>query len=110
MDKRHITDEQQLLADLARQGTANRKETGVVVSPGTRVTPWPVKIKSHVSYNVYTVRAVIIGDTGSTPVEMGEQLEATNLAESYLSQGTLAVGTFAVMFRSGRKNVFYAVP
>jgi len=109
MDSRHVTDQQQVLADLARQGATNRKETAVVVSPGLSATPWPVKIKSHVSRNVYSVRAVIIGDTGSIPIEMGEQIEATNLAESYLSEGTLSTGTFAIMFRSGQKNVFYAV-
>ncbi len=110
MDRRHTTDQQELLADLARQGAANRKETALVVSPGTGARPWPMKIKNHVSRNVYSVRAVIIGDAGSIPVEMGEQIEATNLAESYLSEGTLSVGTYAIMFRSGQKNVFYAVP
>ena len=110
MDRRHITDQQELLADLARQGSANRKETALVVCPGGSAPAWPVKIKSHLSRNVYSVRAVIIGDTGSIPVEMGQQTEATNLAESYLSEGTLSVGTYAIMFRSGQKNVFYAVP
>jgi len=110
MENRHITDQQQLLADLARQGATNRKETALLVSPGLSATPRPVKIKSHVSRNVYKVRAVVIGDTGSIPVEMGEQTEATNLAESYLSEGTLSAGTFAIMFRSGQKNVFSAVP
>ena len=110
MSDRYLTDQQQLLADLARQGSENRKETTVVVSPGTGTRVWPVKIKALVFRNVYSVRAVVIGDAGSIPAEMGELIEATNLAESYLSEGTLSVGTFAIMFRAGQKNVFYAVP
>ena len=110
MDQRHITDRQQTLTDLARQDSAQRKETTTIVGVGATVSGWPVKIKTHVAYNVYTVCAVVIGATGTVPVEMGLSVEATNLAESFLAEGTLSVGTYAVMFRSGQKNVFYAEP
>ena len=60
--------------------------------------------------NTYEVRAVIVGEPGSIPVEIGNEMEATNLAESFLSQGALAAGTYAVMHRIGERNVFYAVP
>jgi hypothetical protein len=110
MDTRHITDQQQLLAQMARDGSANRRETSAVVSPGGQVTAWAVKLKSHVSHNVYMVRAVVVGDPGILPSEIGEEMEATNLAESFLSEGTLAPGVYAVLCRVGDKNVFYAVP
>jgi hypothetical protein len=110
MSERHVTDQTQLLADLARAGSENRRETSVVISPGAGVTAWAVKVKSHIAYNVYQVRAVLIGAAGTMPAEMGELMEATNLAESFLSQGTLAAGTCAVMCRVGDKNVFYATP
>jgi hypothetical protein len=110
MDSRHTTDQQQLLAQMARDGTENRRETSVVVSPGDRVTAWAVKVMSHVIYNVYMVRAVVVGDPGTFPLEIGEQMEATNLAESFLDEGTVVPGTCAVMCRVGQKNVFYAVP
>jgi len=110
MDKRHIIDQQQVLSRLAREGSDNRQETAVVVSPGTGAAAWPVMVKAHVTRNVYSVRSVVIGDAGSVPAEMGEPTEATNLAESFLSEGTLSVGTYATMFRTGQKNVFYAVP
>ena len=110
MENRHITDEQQLLAGLAREGSENRRETSAVVSPGARVMAWAVKVKSHVAYNVYMVRAVVIEDMGAVPSEIGEQMEAINLAESFLAQGTLPAGTYAIMCGVGDKNVFYAAP
>jgi len=110
MDSRNITDQQQLLADLARTGSENRQENSVVVSPGAKVTGWAVKVKSHVAYNIYNVRAIVIGIPGSMPFEMGEQMEAVNLAESFLSQGTVPAGKCAIMCRVGETNVFYAVP
>jgi hypothetical protein len=110
MDSRTITDQQQLLAELARTGSQNRQEPSVVISPGGRATAWAVKVKSHIAYNTYNVRVVVLGETGSIPVEMGEQMVATNLAESFLSQGTLAAGKYALMCRLGESNVFYAIP
>jgi len=110
MNQRHVTDQGQLLADLARAGAEDRQEASVVVSPGAGATAWTVKVKSQVAYNIYNVRAVAIGPAGSAPTEMGEPMEATNLAESFLSQGSLAPGTYALMCRVGENNVFYAVP
>jgi len=84
------------------------QEISVVTSPGARAAGWAVKVKSNSSYNVYNVRAVVIGDAGSVPVEIGTQTQAVNLAESFTQQGQLAAGTFVAMFRVGDKNVFYA--
>jgi len=86
------------------------QETSVVTSPGARAAAWAIKVKSLFSYNVYNVCAVQIGDPGSLPVEIGQQMQAVNLAESFLDQGTLSAGTYAVMSRVGDKNVFYAKP
>jgi hypothetical protein len=86
------------------------KETSTVTSPGARAAAWAIKIKSHSSYNVYNVITVVIGDAGSIPVEIGRQTQAVNLAESFMQQGTLPEGTYAVMSRVGDKNVFYAKP
>lgn len=110
MDNRYITDQQQVLADIARGGSQRRQETSALVTPGGGVSAWAVIIKSRINRNVYTVHAVTVGDTGSMPIEFGEDMEATNLAESYLSQGTLPAGTYAILFRLGERNVFYAKP
>lgn len=104
----NTSDTQQLLERLARVGSQDRGEISVVASPGARVAAWAVKIKSLSSYNVYNVRVVEIGDPGSLPVEIGEQMQAVNLAESFLEDGQLSAGTYAVMSRVGNKNVFYA--
>ena len=110
MDSRCITDQQQILAELASAGSENRREASVVVSPGARVTGWAVVVKGHVAYNAYNVRAIVLGSPGSTPLEIGEQMQAINLAEPFLSQGTVAPGKCAIMCRVGETNVFYATP
>jgi hypothetical protein len=110
MENRHITDQQQLLAELAREGFQSRRETSTVVSPGARIPARAVTVKSRIAYNVYRVRAVVIGNPGAAPIEIGEQMEAINLAESFLTEGSLAPGVYAVMSRVGEKNVFHAVP
>ncbi len=108
MENRHLTDQQQLLAEMARAGSETRRETSTVVSPGARIPARVVVVKGRVAYNVYTVRAVVIGSPGELPMEIGEQMEAVNVAESFLSEGTLASGTYAIVSRVGEKNVFYA--
>jgi hypothetical protein len=108
--ERHATDQAALLADLAQQGFGNRREVSVAVGAGTSTGAWAVKVKSHVDHNVYRVRAVTLGETGTIPVEIGDEVEAVNLAEPFLGSGTLAAGAYAVMFRVGDRNAFYAVP
>jgi hypothetical protein len=98
---------QQLLRRLSRKLPQDSGEISTVISPGARATAWAVKVKSLSSYNVYNVRAVEIGDAGSLPVEIGIEMQAVNLAESFLETGQLSPGTYAVMFRVGEKNVFY---
>jgi len=105
-----IGESQQALERLAREGSRGMQEVSAVTSPGARAAAWAIKIKSHISYNVYNVIAVVIGDAGTTPLEIGQQTQAVNLAESFEAEGTLATGTYAAMFRVGDKNVFYATP
>jgi len=102
------SDSEQILERLARSGLQDAQERSVVTSPGARTAGWVVKVKSNFSYNVYNVQPVEIGDAGSMPVEIGGLMQAVNLAESFLNQGQLPVGTFVVMLRAGEKNVFYA--
>ncbi len=106
----NIIEGQQALERLARQGSEQAQEVSVVTSPGARAAAWAVKVKSNSSYNVYNVTAVVIGSAGTIPVEIGGQMQAVNMAESFMQQGTLPAGTYAVMFRAGDKNVFYAKP
>jgi hypothetical protein len=103
----NIIDNQQLIERVARKGSEGSPEISVVTSPGARAAAWAVKVKSLSSYNFYNVRAVEIGDAGSLPVEIGGQMQAVNLAESFLETGQLPAGTYAVMSRVGDKNVFY---
>lgn len=104
----NFTDSQQVLQRLARTGSEARQETSVVTSPGARAGAWAAKVKSNSSYNVYNVRAVEITEPGVPPDEMGQEVEAVNLAESFLQQGTLPAGTYVVMSRVGEKYIFYA--
>lgn len=97
---------QQILEKLARKGSETTSEISVVTSPGARVAAWAVKVKSLSSYNVYNVRVVEIGAPGSSPVEIGGQMEAVNLAEPFDQTGQLSAGTYAIMSRVGEKYVF----
>ena len=103
----NIVNSQEVLERLCRKSPEETGEITVVTSPGARASAWAVKIKSLSSYNVYNVRAVEIGDPGSLPVEIGGQMQAVNLAESFQETGQLSAGTYAVMSRVGGKNVFY---
>ena len=100
----------QLLGRLSREGSQGTDEVAVVMSPGARTAAWAVKIKSNSSYNVYDVVTVMISVPGLVPSEIGQQVKAVNLAESFTQQGTLPEGTYAVMSRVGDKNVFRAEP
>jgi hypothetical protein len=99
---------EQLLNRLSRQSPDINKEAFFVTSPGGRAAAWVIKVISKYDYNVYNVRTVEIGDAGTTPVVMGDQTQAVNVAESFLSQGILAANSYAIMFRVADKNVFYA--
>lgn len=103
-------DNQQILGRLARGGLPGMQEVSAVTSPGARANGWAIKIKSNSSDNIYNVITAVIGAAGTVPAEVGQQMQAINLAEPFSTEGTLAAGTFAVMFRVGDKNVFYAVP
>jgi len=99
---------QQIMGQLSRAPTQRISETEIVTSPGAGAVAWAVKVKSNSSYNVYNVITVMVGDAGTEPNEIGQQTQAANLAEAFDQQGTLAAGTYVVMFRVGNKNVFYA--
>lgn len=110
MDHRYVTDQQQLLADMARQGSQNRRENSLVVACGAWAGLWAIKVTSHVAYNIYKVRPVVLTDPGWEPLEIGQEIEATNLAESFVTEGTLSAGAYGMMIRIGEANVFYAKP
>lgn len=101
-------DNRQMLARLIRESSSGPREITAVTSPGARASAWAVKVKSLSSYNVYNVCAVVIGYPGSLPVEIGQEVQAVNLAESFMQDGQLPAGAYAVMFRVGEKYVFYA--
>jgi len=81
-----------------------------VVSPGAKQAAWPVKIVSHVTLNVYMVVVVVIGPPGTTPLEIGDPVEAVNLGERFDIEGELDTHTYAIMFKSQDKNYFYSPP
>ncbi len=110
MNERHITDRQQVLADLARRGQDNRKEIAQAVRTAAPGAAQAVKIIGHLAYNLYTVDPVTLGAPGTTPTQRAEPAEAFNLAEPFLEEGALASGTYVLMFRVGTKNAFYAKP
>jgi len=107
-NKANNLENQQKLSRLLRAGSKRNEAISVVKSPGARAAGWAVKVKSNTSHNFYNVAIVEIGDAGSLPVEISGQLQAVNLAESFLQTGQLVAGTYVAMTRAGNKYVFYA--
>jgi len=105
-------DMQEKLDRLARgSGQGANGEQAMVKSPGAMVPAWAVKVMGLVEYNVYKVRQVSILATGVPPVTIGSSdLPAVNLAESFTSTGSVAIGTYGVMWRVGDKYVIYVKP
>ena len=101
-----IVMDQRMMQRLRNKDQRQGREVSVVTSPGAKVTSWPIKIKSLSSYNVYNVKVVTLGTPGTIPVEIGEQLQAVNLAESFIQTGQLSAGVYAVMLSVGEKNIF----
>ena len=97
------------LARGQRQGSIG--EQALVKSPGAMVPAWAVKVMGVAEYNVYNVRQVSLLNAGVPPVTIGSSdLPAVNLAESFTATGTVAAGTYAVMWRAGDKYVIFVQP
>jgi hypothetical protein len=105
-----VTNRQQELDKMCREPLGRMKETTILNSPGSVVAVYAAKIQENYSYNVYNVIKTVIGEPGSEPVSMGEDVQALNLAESFSQQGTLASDTYVIIFRIGNRYVFYAEP
>ena len=108
MRRIYNTDKQQALGRLSRESTQIDKDTAIVTSAGVEISAWTSKVKSNSSYNIYNVIGVVLGDPGSEPVEIGQQMTAVNLAEPFDQQGTLPANTYILVLRIGNKNVFYS--
>ena len=106
----NITNQRQELDRLCREPADRLRETSILNSPGAGTSIWTAKILSNVSYNVYDVVNVAIGEPGSEPVSRGVQVQAVNMAEPFGQTGTLSSGTYVIIFRASNKYVFYAKP
>lgn len=100
----------QLLQRLARTGKAAGDENFFVTAPGDRTLTFPAIVTSHHSYNFYNVRIVELGGPGSLPSPFGGTVQAVNLAESFLLQGTLPANAYVLVSRAGSQYAFYAKP
>jgi len=85
-------------------------EVARVTSIGGGTSAFAAKVKGNYSYNVYKIRVVEIISDGQTPVEIGGEMKATNLAENFTQQGQLAAGKYVLVCTAGGRNVFYAEP
>jgi hypothetical protein len=97
-----------IIARLARRDWDEQIEKYRVSSPGARTAAWVIKVISCSSYNVYNVQIVQLAAPGTVPGVMGAEMQAVNVAEPFLQTGQLPAGSYAIMFRAGDKNVFYA--
>ena len=103
-----VQNEQQQFVDRLLRGSDGLPETAFVTSAGGKITGFVAKVISKYDYNHYNVRAVELGLAGTYPTVLGEQVVAVNVAEPFLSQGTLPAGKYVIMFKIGEYYVFYA--
>ena len=92
------------------QTISGTNEVARVTSAGTGLSVFAAKVKSSHAYNIYKVKMVEMIGEGQNPAEVGGELKATNLAESFTQQGQLAIGVFVLVCSTGDKNMFYAKP
>ena len=92
------------------QTISEPNEVARVTSAGTGLSMFAAKVKSNDSYNIYKVRVVEMLSAGQNPVEIGGELNATNLAEDFTQTGQLVVGSYVLVCSTGDKNMFYAKP
>ena len=90
--------------------TAGISEVTRLTSAGGGTSAFTAKVKSNYSYNIYNVRLIEILAEGQSPMEIGGELKAINLAEDFTQQGQLSAGGYVLVFTAGEKNVFYAKP
>jgi hypothetical protein len=92
------------------QTAAGPGEVTRVTGAGTGTTAFAAKVKSNYSHNIYKVSVVELLAEGQTPVEIGGEMKATNLAEDFTQQGQLTAGRYVLVCTAGEKNVFYTAP
>jgi hypothetical protein len=105
---RTFADSGRELERLARKGSGQMQEVSVVSSPGTKTLAFAARIKGLSCYNIYNISMVELNSSGSEPTEVGSQMQAVNLAESFTANGQLPTGTYVAVLRVGEKNIFYA--
>jgi hypothetical protein len=105
-----VQNEQQQFVDRLLRNSEGLPETAFITSAGGKITGFVAKVISKYDYNHYNVRVVELGPAGTYPTVLGGQVVAVNVAESFLSQGTLAAGKYVIMFKIGEYYVFYAIP
>jgi len=106
--ERIFSDSGRELERLARQSSKEMQEVSVVSSPGTKAITFAAKVKGLSCYNIYNISMVELNSPGSEPTEVGSQMQAVNLAESFTANGQLTAGIFVAVLRVGEKNIFYA--
>jgi len=103
--------DEQLARLSRREMGAIKDERALVTATGTAPAAWAVKVMGLAEYNVYNVRQISLEGAGFVPSMVGSKdMQAYNLAESFTASGSVASGTYAVMWRAGDDNVFYVKP
>ncbi len=72
-----------------------------LTAPGTQPPAWTVMITGPADGNRYPVRLVEIIAPGVEPIPAGGTMQAFNIAEPFMQDGILPVGTYAIMWRIG---------
>ncbi|MDD5135405.1 MAG: hypothetical protein PHP01_08350, partial [Phycisphaerae bacterium] len=100
--------ERQQFVERLSRNSGRDDENFFVMSAGDKVTSFVAQVIEKYDYNYYIVRAVELGEPGSEPTVIGNEVVAVNVAEPFLLQGNLPADTYIVMFKIGENYVFYS--
>jgi hypothetical protein len=82
-------------------------QSQTVISPGPSQQVFVCKVKSLISHNFYNIVMVEIGDPGSIPTEIGDQLQAVDLTDDFLNPASdVPLSSIISVARVGTKYVF----
>lgn len=108
MSDEFIENQQQQLIERLMRSSDGLPENAFVTSAGGRIPGFVAVVIENYNYNHYYVRAVEVETAGLPPILAGQQVEAVNIAEPFMSDGNLAAGSYVIMFKIGEYYCFYA--
>lgn len=102
----YLQNEQQQFIGKLQRNSESMAEAAFVTSTGGGIAGFVAKVVGKYDFNHYNVSLVELGPPGMYPTEAGNEIIAINVAEPFLSQGSLTAGTYVIIFRIAGFYIF----